>query len=249
MLQHRLPCLDVEVRARLSQGRSTEPVYEMVRRALPAEDCQGGIVLDVGCGAGSLWEALRPLFDRYVGCDVARYDDFPHDAEFVKADLDAGSVPLPDAFADVVAALETIEHLENPRAFFRELVRLTRPGGWVVVTTPNQLSLLSKLTLVLKNQFNAFQASSYPAHISALLEVDLRRMAAECGLTAVQTAFSIRGRVPGTGRHYPKWVSRLLPRSLSDNILLLGRKPAVDTEAAEGKDGCLVAQSGTGRCG
>jgi hypothetical protein len=106
-------------------------------------------------------------------------------------------------------------------------VRLARPGGWVVVTTPNQLSLLSKLTLLLKNQLNAFQDGSYPAHITALLEIDLRRMAAECHLADVRTAFSLRGRVPGTPWHYPAWASRLLPRALSDNVLVLGRKPSV----------------------
>lgn len=75
-----------------------------------------------------------------------------------------------------------IEHLENPRAFIRVLVRLTKPGGWVFVTTPNQLSLLSQMTLMLKNQFNAFQEapSLYPAHITALLEIDLIRITTEC---------------------------------------------------------------------
>ena len=53
--------------------------------------------------------------------------------------------------------METIEHLENPRAFVRKLVRLAKPGGWVVVTTPNQRSLLSLLTLMTKGKFSHFQ--------------------------------------------------------------------------------------------
>ena len=77
-----------------------------------------------------------------------------------------------------------------------------------MVTTPNQLSLLSKLTLVLKNQFNAFQDSSYPAHLTALLEIDLRRIATECGLADVAIAYSQQGRIPGTARHYPSVFSR-----------------------------------------
>lgn len=85
--------------------------------------------------------------------------------------------------AQVVAAVEIIKHLENPRAFVRELVRLVCPGGTIVVTTPNQLSLLSKWTLMIKGQFNAFQDGPglFPAHLSALLEIDLRRIARECG--------------------------------------------------------------------
>jgi 2-polyprenyl-3-methyl-5-hydroxy-6-metoxy-1,4-benzoquinol methylase len=216
---------NVEIRARLSGGTSTDPIYDMVRKACAARRRSGGTLLDVGCGTGRLWPVLRPLFARYVGCDAVLYDGFPAEGEFVEADLDAESVQLPDGYADVTVAAETIEHLENPRAFFRELVRLTAPGGWVVVTTPNQLSLLSKLTLLLKNQFNAFQDRSYPAHLTALLEVDLRRMAGENGLVEVSVAYSRRGRLPGTPWHYPRWLSCCWPRGLSDNVLVVGKKP------------------------
>jgi SAM-dependent methyltransferase len=197
----------------------------MVARNLAARHPGGGVLLDVGCGVGNLWAFLAGRFDRYVGADVVRYEGFPAGADFCPVDLDAGRVLLPDGTADVVAAVETVEHLENPRAFVRELVRLARPGGWVVVTTPNQLSLLSKMTLVFKNQFNAFQDGSYPAHLTALLECDLRRIAAECGLTDVAVAYSQQGRIPGTPWHHPRLLSRWFPRALSDNVLVIGRKP------------------------
>ena len=116
--------------------------------------------------------------DCYLGVDVVRYDGLPEGIEFIPFDLDSGKVSLADGSADLVCAVEVIEHLENPRAFVRELVRLAKPGGFVIVTTPNQLSLLSKLTFILKNQFNAFQEAPglYPAHITALLEIDLIRI-------------------------------------------------------------------------
>ena len=215
---------DVQARARQSRGASESTIYTMVAQALATRHQGGGVLLDVGCGTGSLRQVLGRRFDRYVGVDVIRYDDFPADAEFVGVDLDSGSCPLPDGIGDVVASLETIEHLESPRAFVRELTRLARPGGWVIVTTPNQLSFLSKLTLLVKNQFNAFQDSCYPAHLTALLEVDLRRMACECRLRDTAVAYSLRGRMPCTSRHYPGFLSRLWPRAFSDNVLLIGKK-------------------------
>jgi 2-polyprenyl-3-methyl-5-hydroxy-6-metoxy-1,4-benzoquinol methylase len=215
---------DVQARARLSRGVSNAAIYRMVADALQRLPA-GGVLLDVGCGSGRLYEAVGHRCGRYVGVDVVRYEGLPPEVEFLALDLETGVVPLPDGAADVVAAVETIEHLENPRAFLRELVRLTRPGGWVVVTTPNQLSLLSKLTLVFKNQFNAFQDGSYPAHLTALLEIDLRRMAAECGLAEVAIAYSGEGRIPGVPWHYPRFLSRWFPRALSDNVLLCGRRP------------------------
>jgi SAM-dependent methyltransferase len=221
------PASSVAIRARQSRGTSSDAIYQMVARSLETRHEGGGLLLDVGCGAGNLWRFLANRFDRYLGVDVVRYEGFPADGAFYPIDLDTQRVSLPDGTADVVAAVETIEHLENPRAFFRELVRLARPGGWIVVTTPNQLSLLSKLTLVLKNQFNAFQEAEggYPSHLTALLEIDLRRIAAECGLDDVAIRYSGQGRIPGTPWHYPALFSRCYPRAFSDNVLVIGRKP------------------------
>ena len=215
---------NVEARARQSHGVSDAPIYEMVVKALDERGATGGTLVDVGCGAGQLRPFLKERFARYIGVDVVRYEDFPAEAEFTQVDLDTGKVTLPDASADVVAAVETIEHLENPRAFMRELVRLARPDGWVVVTTPNQLSLLSLLTLTVKNRFSAFQDAHYPAHLTALLEVDLRRIAREVGLTEIAIAHSLAGRIVLTPWHYPKFLARMFPRALSDNVLLIGRK-------------------------
>jgi SAM-dependent methyltransferase len=215
----------VEMRARLSQGSSSRAIYEMVAAALEQRNAAGDLFLDVGCGMGNLWRYVRTRFRRYIGLDVVRYDGFPADGEFAPINLDSGGLGFADAVADVVVAVETIEHLENPRAFMRELVRLAKPSGWVVVTTPNQLSILSKLTLLVKNQFNAFQEGSYPAHLTALLEVDLMRIACECGLVDLEVRHSCLGRLAATSRHYPRALSRLFPRACSDNVLLIGRKP------------------------
>ena len=212
----------VEARAARSGGTSAAAIYRMVARVLQRRHLGGGTLLDVGCGTGNLWSWVQERFYRYQGVDAVRYSSLPDGTAFVQANLDC-AVPLPDAAADVVAAVETIEHLDNPRAFIRELVRLTKPGGWVVVTTPNQLSLLSLLTLVVKQRFSAFQDVHYPAHRSALLEVDLRRIADECGLTKVEIRYTEEGRIPGTALHYPGFLSRLFPRALSDNLLLIAR--------------------------
>ncbi len=216
--------LPIEERAQLSRGTSNVAIYQMVANALIDRHMGGGVLLDVGCGTGQLWSYIADHFHRYEGADAVRYDGFPAEAVFHRIDLDSGRVPLPDEYADVVVAVETIEHLENPRAFVRELTRLTKPGGWMVITTPNQLSVLSKLTLVLRNEFNAFRAGSYPAHLTALLEVDLRRIAKECGLTDMTVSYSLCGRIPGTAWHWPKWWSSLFPRAYSDNVAIVGRK-------------------------
>jgi 2-polyprenyl-3-methyl-5-hydroxy-6-metoxy-1,4-benzoquinol methylase len=215
----------VEARARLSRGASDQAIHAAVAAALRLRGVRGGTLVDLGCGGGTLRSALAPLCDRYLGVDAVRYDGFPQDGDWVQANLDALPVPLPDACADVCVAVETIEHLENPRALLREMARLTRGAGWLVVTTPNQLSLLSRATLLVKGEFNAFQDASYPAHITALLESDLRRMAGECGLVEVAVEYTRRGRIPLSGAHWPAALGRAWPRGFSDNVLMIARRP------------------------
>lgn len=195
----------------------------MIAANLRSNHTGRGTIVDVGCGCGALRALVEPMFERYVGTDLVRYESFPAHCEFRPANLDEG-LPFPEAFADAVVAAEIIEHLENPRALMRELVRVAKPGGTVIVTTPNQLSLLSLLTLITKQRFSAFQDVHYPAHLTALLEIDLIRMAGEAGLTNVEVAYTRQGRIAKTPWHYPPRVSRLWPRGLSDNLLVIGRK-------------------------
>ncbi|HLH75495.1 MAG TPA: class I SAM-dependent methyltransferase [Candidatus Binataceae bacterium] len=197
----------------------------MVAAVLAHRAVSGGVLIDVGCGAGSLWSHVEQSFDRYIGVDAVRYDSFPPAATFYPANLNAGMPAVPNNLGDVVVAVETIEHLENPRALMRELVRVAKPGGWVIVTTPNQLSLNSIGCLLLKHRFAYFQDVHYPAHLTALLEIDLIRIARESGLADPRIDYSGSGRIPFTPWHYPPFLSAVFARSFSDNLALVGRKP------------------------
>lgn len=213
----------VEERARLSLGRSHQHIYDTALTLLERRGA-GGIVADVGCGAGALWPLLRSRFSHCIALDVVRYDGLPPDVEFRAIDLDAMRLPLSDGGVDAAVAIEVIEHLENPYAFVRELARSVRPGGTVIVSTPNQLSALSLLTLAVKGRHSAFQDSAYPAHRTALLEIDLRRMMRDCGLRDIEVAFTCYGRLPFSGRHYPRALAKLAPRRCSDNVVIAGRR-------------------------
>jgi 2-polyprenyl-3-methyl-5-hydroxy-6-metoxy-1,4-benzoquinol methylase len=215
----------LEARARQSRGSSSDAIYRMVEKAIAAHHAGAGTLVDVGCGGGGLQRAVGARFTAYSGIDAVRYDAFPADAVFHCVDLDGGDWPVARGAADVVAAVETIEHLENPWAFMRGLTALAKPGGLVIVTTPNQLSLLSLATLAAKRRFSAFQDAHYPAHKTALLECDLRRAAEDCGLDVLELAYSLHGRLPLVAWHYPRWVAAWCPRLLSDNVMLVARKP------------------------
>jgi 2-polyprenyl-3-methyl-5-hydroxy-6-metoxy-1,4-benzoquinol methylase len=216
--------VDLDARARATLGASSDAIYRAVADALDVRAVRGGTFVDVGCGRGDLIRSLGGRFDRYVGLDAVRYDALPDGIEFRAVDLDAAEWPVASLDADVVAAVETIEHLENPWAFVRALVRLARPGGCVIVTTPNQVSALSLLTLALKERFSAFQDAMYPMHRTALLPSDLERVLRASGVSDVTIAFTAHGRLPLTPWHYPRAIARAWPRRLSDNVLAIGTR-------------------------
>jgi len=94
-------------------------------------------IADVGCGMGSTFEMLSE-FGWVVGVDLS-----PTALAFSKQRghplLIAGSLPsLPfaDATFDVVCALDIIEHLDDDHAAARELWRICKPGGLLLVTVP-----------------------------------------------------------------------------------------------------------------
>lgn len=202
-------------------GASAEPIYRMVERLLASN---GEVAIDLGCGHGALRPVLQRRFRRYIGVDAVRYNGYPGEAEFVEANLN-GTAPLDSQIADAVIAVETIEHLENPRAFFREIARLARPGALIIVTTPNQLSLLSMGTLFVKKRFSAFQDVNYPAHIMPLLEIDLLRIAREVNFQEPRIEYSLSGRIVFTSSKYPAAISASFPRLCSDNLALVARAP------------------------
>lgn len=100
-------------------------------------------VLEVGCGegygtallAGSASRVLGLDYDRLAAAHAAR--SYPQ-ARFVRANLAA--LPVPPTAVDVVVTLQVIEHVWNHPEFVRECLRVLRPAGRLVITTPNRLT-------------------------------------------------------------------------------------------------------------
>lgn len=119
---------------------------------LQAAGCR---VLDVSCRRG---ECVRELARR--GFDV-RGTNFERGLPPIEGipvdegiDLTEG-LPYPDASFDLVLMTEVIEHLENHRAAICELARVLRPGGRLVLTTPNIMRLDSRLAFLLSGLHKA----------------------------------------------------------------------------------------------
>jgi SAM-dependent methyltransferase len=100
-------------------------------------------VIEVGCGEGYGTAVFSAAAEAVLGIDydnatVAHAAATYPQARFVRANLAA--LPVPSAASDVVATLQVIEHVWNHPEFLRECRRALRPGGQLLVTTPNRLT-------------------------------------------------------------------------------------------------------------
>jgi SAM-dependent methyltransferase len=101
-------------------------------------DLAGDRVLDVGCGVGQVVRRLRAGGYDAHGVEVSEPSVAMAQQHGLNCQMyDGRQFPFPDRHFGSVGALNVLEHVEEPEAFLGELVRVTRPGGRVLVSSPN----------------------------------------------------------------------------------------------------------------
>jgi SAM-dependent methyltransferase len=128
----------------LSTSTIHEAAVEIVSKLHSKFPCEH---LDIGAGHGELISLMQSKFDIHSSaCD---YTDclmrLPDDESF-----------------DLVTCTEVIEHLEHYRSTLREIYRVLKPGGTLVLTTPNILNLKSRVRFLIFGFYNLFG----PLHVS-----------------------------------------------------------------------------------
>lgn len=105
----------------------------------------GARVLDAPCGgSAALTLALLERGFNALGADVDQEAEAQLGKAFERVNLD-GPLPWQSQMFDAVISTEGIEHLENHFSFLREMCRILKPGGLLVLTTPNITALRSRV--------------------------------------------------------------------------------------------------------
>jgi 2-polyprenyl-3-methyl-5-hydroxy-6-metoxy-1,4-benzoquinol methylase len=221
--------LDVECADR----RTFEGILDLVDQLRPGR----GTLLDVGPNIGTCLEVARARGWQVRGIEInaeaADYCRRRRGLDVVAGTLD--SRPFPPANFDVVVMGDVIEHLSDPSLTMRQVQELLRPGGVVLISTPNVASFSGRL-LQMKPKEHLYLFS--PATITTLLRsvelevVSITPLDRHHNLTAMTHSTTFGGLFQKLGP-----LLRLARRTLGDlvvrlplreNFLAIARKPAQD---------------------
>jgi len=110
---------------------------EMIREFAPLEDAR---ILDIGCGIGTYVKRFRHFSNEVHGVDVEAERVAEASLELPNIRCAAGeALPYDDDYFDITFLNEVLEHVEDDRKTIEEAVRVTKPGGHIVVFAPNRL--------------------------------------------------------------------------------------------------------------
>jgi 2-polyprenyl-3-methyl-5-hydroxy-6-metoxy-1,4-benzoquinol methylase len=114
-------------------------------------------LIDVGCGPGTFSQVISNDIE-YLGLDLSqpqvKYATRTYGSTTRKFLVACNHWPVANDFADAVTLLEVIEHLtvEQTKASFSEALRCLRPGGQLIVTTPNYHSMWPVLEAIVNRR-------------------------------------------------------------------------------------------------
>lgn len=131
-----------------AEGREHDRIQQSAVKTLLPQAHGGGLLLDVGCGTGH-WSRFFASMDYAVtGVDIsppmiaAALSQITTGCAYIIGD--ARRLPFADATFQVSTGMAALEFMPDDKAALREMARLTKPGGYLMIGTLNRLAPLSR---------------------------------------------------------------------------------------------------------
>ncbi|MBN1586483.1 MAG: class I SAM-dependent methyltransferase [Candidatus Omnitrophica bacterium] len=160
-----------------------EVLHSYKLRALEqARGLKPGRALDLGCGSGVMASRLKEMGHEVYGIDIssnAIQKLRERGIEGQTANLEE-ALPLSDAEFDLVWCTELLEHVANPTALLTEIRRVLKPGGRLLLTTPNSAHIAYRLLHLLGKTCSEVQHSEHLRFFSA---ASLKTLLEQTGFT------------------------------------------------------------------
>ncbi|WP_013323763.1 class I SAM-dependent methyltransferase [Gloeothece verrucosa] len=167
-----------------------ESIHQTILDLLKDEN--KGLLLEIGAYKGYLTQKIQNEGFKVMACDLNPQNFIPkEEITCQKVDLNK-TLPYEDETFDYIVGAEVIEHIENPWHLIRELYRITKPNGIVILSTPNLHNWYVRLGFLLNSNLYNF-VSSYEeiGHITPVFLWNLERMAkGRFKLTEIKTSRS-----------------------------------------------------------
>jgi SAM-dependent methyltransferase len=191
-----------------------EEVQRLIEKHIQEKDRGTMTALDLAAGNGALSQRLKDLgFQSVVAWELEPENFRAKGVEVLPVDLNK-PFPRGEAF-DLITATEIIEHLENPFHFLREISKSLKPGGMLVLSTPNIESALSRVQFLYSGMFRWFNEASFAewGHIQPISSFQLDKALRSAGLEIVEQGHNSHDRLLTIDRglkNYLKALSALL---------------------------------------
>jgi ubiquinone/menaquinone biosynthesis C-methylase UbiE len=122
---------------------SDNPIHQRLLKAyVLAQHYAHGDLLEVGCGEGRGIDLLMPRVRSYSAIDKIETALEKLRAKYPTGKFISGNIPPLAAYADnsfdCVFTFQVIEHIDDDRQFLKEIYRVLKPGGLLLLTTPNR---------------------------------------------------------------------------------------------------------------
>ena len=116
-----------------------------------------GRILDLGCGNGYYSKELKDLGFEVVSVDgdIKRFK-YRDEIKFLSFNFEE-PFPIKDDSFDYVLFLEVIEHMRTPFFCIKEISRILKPGGKLLISTPNILNISSRLRFLFEGAYDFFR--------------------------------------------------------------------------------------------